>query len=239
MAYILFDTETTGTTDSDRICQIAIGILGEPTEYICEYCDPQTPISFHAMSVHGITPDKVAGKPVFENLRSCEILKKFNTPDNVIIAHNAQFDINMINKEGINWGGKVIDTLRCAKHLLPDEESHALQYLRYSLSIYREEGCEEEKYLRATYDTFSAHDTLFDIYILKKLFKRLYPMAGSIQKLIELTNTPVLVKKIKFGKYKGLSMEEIYQKDKNYLNWLSKNCEDEDIIYTIKTFLSH
>ncbi len=149
MAFILFDTETTGIGAEDRICQIALGILGEPTEYICEYCGPRVPISFHAMSVHGITPDKIAGKPYFDTLKSAAYLNSHNTPNDILIAHNAKFDIDMIAKEGIAWRGKIIDTLRCAKHLLPDEESHALQYLRYSLSIYKEEGCSEEKYLRS------------------------------------------------------------------------------------------
>jgi len=238
MSFILFDTETTGNTESDRICQIAIGILGtESTKYICEYCKPEVSISFHAMAVHGITPEKIADKLSFSTLYSAQILKSMNSQNNVIIAHNATFDIDMLKKEGIEWVGGVIDTLRCAKHLLPDEESYALQYLRYSLGIYKEEGCEEEKDLKARFETFSAHDALFDIYILKKLFKKLFVLAGSSQKMIELTNKPVELKKIRFGKYKDKSFDEIAKSDIGYLRWLVQNSDDEDIKYTVSMFL--
>jgi DNA polymerase-3 subunit epsilon/exodeoxyribonuclease X len=145
----------------------------------------------------------------------------------------------MLKKEGIVWSGGVIDTLRVAKHLLPDEESHALQYLRYSLSLYIEEGDSEEADLRAKFDTFSAHDALFDIYILKKLFKKLFVLAGSSSRMLELTKAPVIVNKLKFGKHKGLTIAEIGKKDKNYLIWLSKNSEDEDLKYTIERYLSN
>jgi len=209
----------------------------EGTRYIAEYCVPPVAMSFHAMSVHGITPEKLHGKPSFDRLESCKILQQLNSQENVIVAHNAQFDIDMLKKEGIDWCGGVLDTLRCAKHLLPDEESHALQYLRYSLAIYKEEGCDEEADLRSKFDTFSAHDALFDIYILKKLLKKLFVLAGSTQKLLELTNMPVMVKKIRFGKYKGMSFEEIAKKDLDYLKWLSKNTEDDDIRYTASSFL--
>lgn len=236
MAFILFDTETTGSGEEDRICQIALGIIGNPTEYISEYCKPPLQISYHAMAVHGITNEKIENAPDFKSLKSFSVLSELNSKENTLIAHNAKFDIEMILKEGIAWNGNVIDTLRCSKHLLPDEESHALQYLRYSLSIYKEEGCEEERMLRAKYSTFSAHDALFDIYILKKLFSKLLKSVKSTQKMIELTNMPVQLKKMKFGKYKGCLFDEIARKDRSYLQWLSQNSEDEDIVYTCKMY---
>jgi DNA polymerase III epsilon subunit-like protein len=236
--FILFDTETTGIGEGDRVCQVAIGLMeADGTRYISEYCQPPVAMSIHAMSVHGITPEKLQDKPTFEKLDSYRILQEMNEAGNVLVAHNASFDIDMIKKEGIEWQGGVIDTLRCAKHLLPNEESHALQYLRYSLSLYKEEGCEEELELRAKFDTFSAHDALFDIYVLKKLLKKLFILAGSAQKLLELSKTPVMVNTIRFGKYKNMTFEEIAKKDLDYLKWLSKNTEDDDIRYTASSFL--
>ena len=47
------------------------------------------------------------------------------------------FDLGMMEKEGFVSHMRVIDTLRVAKHLLPEQKSKALQYLRYALELYK------------------------------------------------------------------------------------------------------
>lgn len=240
MPFFLFDTETTGSGDSDRICQIAIGVLKKGgCDYFIDYCKPPLPISYGAMAVHGITEEAVVDKPLFDETPSAKLLKELNTPNSVLIAHNAKFDIDMAAKEGIAWGGLVIDTYRCAKHLI-ESDSHAMQYLRYSLGLYKSENDDEAKTLKAQFgDMMNPHNALFDIYILKKLFLHLIEVSGDYKKLIELTNTPVLLKIMRFGKYKGDSFEVIAKKDPSYLKWLRDNKQDsdQDLEYTINYYL--
>ncbi len=240
MPFFLFDTETTGSGENDRICQIALGVLKKDgCDYSIDYCKPPLSISYGAMSVHGITEEVIADKPPFDDTPTAKLLRSLNTANSVLIAHNAKFDIDMAAKEGIVWGGLVIDTYRCAKHLI-DSESHAMQYLRYSLGLYKSENDDEAKRLKAQFgDMMSPHNALFDIYILKKLLFHLIELSGDYRKLIELTNTPVLLKIMKFGKHKGESFEVIAKKDPSYLRWLRDNKQDgdADLEYTINYYL--
>lgn len=239
MPFILFDTETTGNGENDRICQIALGILKKDgCDYFIDYCKPPVKIDFHAMAVHGITEEDVADKPPFCDVNTTKILQELNSTNSVIIAHNAKFDIGMIKKEGIEWQGYVIDTFRCAKHLI-DSDSHALQYLRYSLGLYKSEKDEEAIKLRAEFgDMMNPHNALFDIYILKKLLFHLINISKDYKKLIELTATPILLKTMRFGKYKNETFETIAKKDGAYLRWLRDNKQDmdEDLEYTLNYY---
>lgn len=241
MPFILFDTETTGAGETDRICQIAIGLLKKSgCDYHIDYCTPPVPISFGAMSVHGITPEILEDKPFFWDTDTAKLLSSLNDKNSVIIAHNAEFDIDMVKKEGLDWGGHVIDTYRCAKHLIKSD-SYSLQYLRYSLGLYKQEGDEEAVRLKKEFgDMMNPHNALFDIYILKKLFLVLIESVGDYKKLIELTQTPVLMESIRFGKYKGESFKDIAKKDPSYLKWLKNNKQesDMDLEYTIQYYLS-
>lgn len=241
MPFFLFDTETTGGGENDRVCQIALGILKKDgCDYHIDYCKPPLPISYGAMAVHGITEEDVVDKPAFGETDTGKLLASLNSKNSVLMAHNAKFDIDMVAKEGIEWCGYTIDTYRCAKHLI-DSESHALQYLRYSLGLYKSENDDEAKKLKSQFgDMMSPHNALFDIYILKKLFFYLIELSGDYKKLIELTTTPVLLKNMRFGKYKGESFEDIAKRDPSYLKWLRDNKQDGDmdLEYTINYYLS-
>ena len=135
---------------------------------------------YGVMAVHGITEEDVADKPSFWDTDTAKLLNSLNTEKSVVIAHNAKFDIDMAKKEGIEWKGYVIDTFRCAKHLLKSE-SYAMQYLRYSLGLYKSEKDEEYHALVAQFgDMMNAHNALFDIYVLKKLFFHLISIITDI-----------------------------------------------------------
>ena len=57
--YILFDTETTGNQEEDRIIQVGAMIVDEKgkVEVFDELCSTVLPIKIEAMAVHGITPN--------------------------------------------------------------------------------------------------------------------------------------------------------------------------------------
>ena len=56
-----------------------------------------------------------------------------------------------------------------------------------------------------------------------------------MEKLAELTRTPVLINKFRFGKYKGEEVVEVARKDVGYLQWMRSNMAelDEDMKYTL------
>lgn len=243
--YILLDTETTGAGEGDRIIQLGYMVLdGKNVAVYNDMCSSEIPIGYGAMEVHGITPEMIEGKPPCSETSAFQALCELNTPDNVLIIHNAPFDLGMLSKENFTSQMRLIDTLRCARHLFDDEESHRLQYFRYALGLYKIEQAEAD----ALGIEVKAHDAIGDVLVLKlfltELRKRLqerFEGANPIDKMVELTQTPVFyTRPLKFGKYKGKTLSEIAEGDKGYLSWMLGNMEslDEDMRYSIERVLN-
>jgi len=243
--YIILDTETTGTDETDRVIQLGYIVLGtNPIEVHNEFNTTDIPISFGAMEVHGITPDLLEGKPTCVETSAYKRLLELNTPDNYLIIHNAPFDIKMLEKEGFSTQMKVIDTLRVAKHVLPDEEAHRLQYFRYKMDLYKEEKKEAD----ALGIVVKAHDAIGDVLVLKLLLSKLrvavqetFPNENPVEKMVDLTNTPILVKTFRFGKHKGKDLEEVAREDAGYLRWMLSSMDnlDDDLRYSINHYLGN
>jgi DNA polymerase III epsilon subunit-like protein len=242
--YILFDTETTGAGENDRIIQVGAMIVHgrDEIEVFDELCSTDIPITVEAMEVHNITPDVIENQPPYSELTFTKKILEYNHADNYLIAHNISFDLGMLEKEGFKNNYTLIDTLRCAKHLLEDSPYHRLQYLRYALELYKTEGAEANK----LGITIKAHDAIGDVLVMKLLLSQLVQLTqekftgiNPMVKLAELTQTPVLIKTFKFGKYKDREIEEIVKADKGYITWMQNNLElDEDLAYTLEYYLA-
>ncbi len=240
MNIIFLDTETTGAIlGKDRLCSLCYK-FGDTLVH--ELYKPPLPISVDAMATHHITNAMVEDKTAFADSKEKEELQKLLN-ENVLIAHNASFDIAMLEAEGLNVP-RYICSLRVARHL--DEEGKiprfALQYLRYFLDL--------------NIQNAPAHDAKGDVLVLEALFARLLDKlmktveseGVAIEKMIELSQQPVLLRTMKFGKHTGKTFEEIAQKDASYLRWLLGEKQkdaaqgkvdpyDEDLIHTIKYYL--
>jgi len=242
--YVLFDTETTGNQEQDRIIQVGAMIVHDKNEIeiFDELCLAPVPISIEAMEVHNITPDLIAEKGSYDETDFALKILELNQKENYLIAHNISFDLGMLEKEGFENNYTLIDTLRCAKHLLPESPSHRLQYLRYALELYLIEQTEAEN----LGVTIKAHDAIGDVLVMKLLLSKLvrltqekYAGENPMQKLAELTQTPVMMKTFKFGKYKNRAIAEIANEDKGYIKWMRNNLDlDEDMEFTLDYYLA-
>jgi len=240
---ILFDTETTGNQVEDRIIQVGAMVIGSKgeVEVYDELCSTDLPIKIEAMEVHNITPDIIEGKAPFSSTKFWNDLASLNSENNYLIAHNIKFDLGMLEKEGFVNNMKLIDTLRCSKHLFPESDYHRLQYFRYSLGLYKKEQAEATKHNI----TIKAHDAIGDVLVMKLLLSELvakvkeqYAGVNPMVKLVELTNTPVMMQSFKFGKYKGEQIADIARSDAGYIKWMLKSLElDEDLKYTLERVL--
>lgn len=243
--YIILDTETTGTGEQDRVIQLGFMVLGEKKVEVCnEFFSSDTPISFAAMEVHGITPDMLEGKESCTDSASYKRLQELNTNENYLIIHNAKFDIDMLKKEGFNPQMRVIDTLRVAKHIFPNEEAHRLQYFRYKMELYKD----EQKEANALGIVVKAHDAIGDVLVLKLFLSRLkdeiskrFPQENPVDKMVDLTMTPIFINSFNFGKYKGKTLQEVALSDAAYLRWMLGSMEnlDEDMRYSINRVLGN
>ena len=224
--FIFLDTETTGTQKEDRLCQLAYKT--EAGKIVNQLFKPPLPIAIDSMCVHHITNEMVADKPAFKGSQEYQNLVGLLSGKNILVAHNAKFDVDMLEKEGLH-PKRVICTLKLARHM--DFEGkipkYNLQYLRYFLGIK----------IDAT-----AHDALGDILVLEKLFERLFvKMSKTIgpaaveNRMMDISSKPVLLARMYFGKHKGVLFREI---PKDYLQWLSgKDDLDEDMRFTVGHYL--
>ena len=124
---LILDTETTGLNfNTDKIIEIGIVELQDnmlTQNNFHEYINPEKDISLSAQKVHGISNEFLTDKPVFSKIaqKLLDFIK-----DDIIIIHNAEFDINFINKELQNCGFNkinniVIDTIKLAKKEFPGQ----------------------------------------------------------------------------------------------------------------------
>ena len=230
---IFLDTETTGIDPLiDRLVQVAYKHKGE---MISEYFKPPVPISVKSMSISHITNKDVESKEEFSTSQIKNDLEEL-LKENILVAHNAGFDIDMLYKEGVHVS-KFIDTLKIVRYIDIENEipEYGLQYLRYFLDF----NIEAE-----------AHDALGDVIVLEKLFeyllKRMITLFGdrnkAIEQMIEISNKPLLLRLFNYGKHKGKKIEEVLSYDRNYLEWmldqkLNNENFDEDWIFTLKHHL--
>ncbi|WND03661.1 DNA polymerase III subunit epsilon [Temperatibacter marinus] len=131
---IVFDTETTGFDpfSGDRVIEIGCVVLinkivqtGEENQFH-RYCNPRRDVPESAVKVHGLTAEMLADKPYFEDVMD-EFLDFVG--DDILVAHNAEFDKKFINWELENAGRKPIpaaqfkDTLAIARGKYPGAQN--------------------------------------------------------------------------------------------------------------------
>lgn len=237
---VFLDTETTGLNKEDRLCQVAFKFQGKEQDALFR---PEIPISVEAMAISHITNRMVADKDAFKDSEMFQELKDIFDKDNILVAHNAGFDAEILRREGLEIR-KMIDTYKIAGYLDKKGEipKYNLQYLRY--------------YFDFEVPDAPAHNALGDIRVLEVIFDYFYARMKAevgaeekiIPKMLEISALPLLIKKFSFGKYLGERVEEVAGRDKGYLQWLlgekkkaRENGEDEseDWIYTLEHHLKN
>lgn len=248
MKLIFIDTETTGLTEYDRLCQVAYKY---DDVVVNELFQPPVPMNIEAMAVHHITTEMLSDKPFFKETTHYTTIKDlFSKKTNVFVAHNAPFDINMLKREDIDVKAS-IDTLKIARELLKDNKDvkkYNLQHLRYSLNINVKDAV--------------AHDAFGDILVLEELFNHLFAIAREkadakaaktgrkaytdddiIKRFIEMTEAPGKpVTHITFGKHEGKTIQELVKVDRQYAEWIMNSkkgdSRDKDLYDTLNFYLN-
>jgi len=210
---VFLDTETTGNmyTD-DRICQLAFKIGNEIHDSLFK---PAVPIKIPAMAVTHITNEMVEDKSPFVGSFMHTHLKELISAGFIIVAHNAEFDIRMLNNDGVDVPNSLC-TLKLARHIDKGGkyENHQLQYLRYFYG------------LKIDAD---AHSAIGDVLVLEgvfnKLIEELMALEGltiedAVVRAVEISKLPSEYRTFNFGKYNGRTIAEVARNDRGYIEWL-------------------
>jgi DNA polymerase III epsilon subunit-like protein len=162
---VVFDTETTGCSRWDEICQIAAveyvdGVRARTfSVYVCPTCEMNPwaeavhGLSLDFLSERGLAPEE-AMRPFFEFLGN----------DVMLVAHNNRFDMRMLRQECNKFelcfapeGLETCDTLALARQMRPGLVSYSLANLIKALDI----------------DGTNSHDALDDTLACAGLFFKL------------------------------------------------------------------
>ncbi len=120
---IVLDTETTGLDieSGHRIIEIGcVELINRiPTGKVFhQYLNPERGVPYHSFKIHGISEEFLEDKPLFSDV-ALEFLD-FISKD-VLIIHNAEFDVKFLNMElgklgaGLISSDRVLDTLPLAR----------------------------------------------------------------------------------------------------------------------------
>jgi DNA polymerase-3 subunit epsilon/exodeoxyribonuclease X len=235
---VFFDVETTGVTQSDAICSLALlEQEQDDLQIFYDLVNEGKKIPPKASSIHNITNEMIAKKPPLQEVKSFLELKKCNTSVNTFIAHNIDFDLSMLMQNSFYIEASMVDTLRVTRHLIPDLESYTLNFLRYEMRLYKKEQQLLES-LGLQHQCLQPHNAQSDVIITKLLYDALCELA-SLETMQKLSMEPVLLQKFEFGKYSGRYIEEIVQLDRAYVVWMLENIHDlsEDMKYSLEYYL--
>lgn len=225
MKIIFFDTETTGNTPSDYLCQLAAKERGVTEPIVNALYKPLKEIPIECMMIHHITNKMVKDRPAFKDVAEYSAIKNlFESPDTICVAHNAQFDEQILKNDDIH-PTNLLCTFKVIRTL--DENgkyaNHKLQYLRYALDMELD---------------VPAHDAYADILVLEQLFEhelkeaiKVWNLdeAAILKKMIEITKEALPIRGFDFGKYKGKSIAEVAATDPGYLSWLLDQKRKSDV----------
>ena len=238
---VFFDIESTGLNVlKDRIVQIALIKIkndGGPREEMEFLINPKIPISAEAMAVHGITPDQLKDKPVFDEV-AARIFDFIGDAD--IAGYNSdRFDLPILTEELFRSGYDLeMEGRRCID----------VQKIFYKM---------EPRTLKAAYklycdkDLEDAHDAMADVkatvdvlagqirkyegvdYIDGDGFVTKAPIKNNIQAIHDFISDYRVVDftqrlrrdhegeiTFNFGKYVNKRVKDVFRRDKNYYHWI-------------------
>ncbi|WP_252729767.1 3'-5' exonuclease [Pacificibacter marinus] len=142
LAYVVFDTETTGLSpeDGDEICQIAATriVNGQivPDEQLNTLVDPERTIPMAATKIHHITNEMIQGQPKID--LAGRALHSF-ARGSVLVAHNAPFDMAFLHRHadriGAPFDHPVIDTVLLSAVVFGQSASHSLDDICRRLNV--------------------------------------------------------------------------------------------------------
>lgn len=139
--FVVVDIETTGFSYQKGARIIEIGAVkfkdGVISDEYSTFINPQIKIPKKITEITGITNDMVKDSPIIVEVLSD--FKKF-IGDNLVIAHNADFDWNRFlipcfKKAGIVAKNKVLDSIILSKKTFPNEKKHKLDELCKRLNV--------------------------------------------------------------------------------------------------------
>ena len=220
----VIDYETTGVPEDAGAEVIELAYVDVDPDALAvtgkwqSFAKPVGPIPPQVKAVHHILEEDVAGAPAIREL--WPLLFQGCGPHDILVAHNASFEQHFHKGDGRAW----IDTYKCALVVWPDAPAHSNQVLRYWLNLDHHKE----------FDRVAAmppHRALPDAYVTAHILLQLLH-AITIDEMLRISAEPALLRRIGFGKHKGMLFSEA---PVDYLRWIVDKAEfDPDVTATAR-----
>lgn len=224
MTIVVLDTETTGMSETDQVCEFAwveVEVKETRRNRIVQkgrhwtgLVNPNCPVSAEARATHHIKDEELVNAPSMDQyVKLCgqdgfsglSVLKN-SSSEVILAAHHLEFDYRMLVQSGVPDAmlpRQKICTLRCARHIFSDAPRYSNQVLRYYLNL--------DVSLSGP-----MHRALPDVVVTSALLMKMLE-THSVEELIRLTTAPYLIKMCSFGEHAGKPWSEV---DPGFLKWL-------------------
>ncbi len=173
LRYAVVDVEGNGQQPPDLVEVAAVpiigGVVGEPSSWLVKPARPITPI---VRRIHGLSNQDVADAPSFAEVED-EVRRALDA--DVLVAHNAYVDVGVLQRHLGEWTcPEVLDTLKLAKRLRPNQSSYRLGALveAFGLATGMPEG-------------LSPHRATYDVLVAARLFVQLATRTDNTPRSIE------------------------------------------------------
>lgn len=221
-----FDLETTGLNiTKDRIVEISILKVNPDgsEEKKTWLVNPEMPIPTVVIAVHGITDEKVANKPTFN-----ELAKEVNAwiKDSDLAGFNSnRFDIPLLAEEMLRAGVDFDMKNRCSVDVQTIFHKMEQRTLKAALKFYCDKSLEDAHSAEA--------DTMATYEVLKAQLDRYENLDNDMGFLADFSSRKKIAdfagfidydkageECFSFGKHKGRKVTEILEKEPGYFGWL-------------------
>jgi DNA polymerase-3 subunit epsilon len=142
LGYTVFDTETTGLDPKggDEIISIgAVRILNGRLlreEIFDQLVNPQRPLPYASIKIHGIHEEMLTDQPTIDTV--LRVFQRF-CDKTVLVAHNAAFDMQMLQQKeeasGVRFINPVLDTMHLSAVVHPAQEDHGITATAHRLGV--------------------------------------------------------------------------------------------------------
>lgn len=233
------DLETTGVNiASDRVIEISIlKILPDGREIIkTRKVNPTIPIPPESSKIHGITDEDVKNEPTFAQI--AKSLEQFIDDADLAGYNSNKFDIPLLVEEFLRAGvdfnlknRRMVDV----QHIFHQMEQRTLSAAyKFYCGKNLENAHSAEADIKATYEVLKAQIEKYQNVEWKDKDGNVsFPIVNDIAKLGTFSNTTNFVdlagrivydqeglEVFNFGKYKNVSVEEVFKKEPGYYAWM-------------------
>ena len=228
------DTETTSM--KGKVCEFGETIFRVTKDGDFKVIDsrgsminPEEPISFEAMAIHGVTEEDVKSAPKIERVLKDHSLEG----KQYVFAHNLSYEKEVLPEQYFPENVRQICTLKLARVLyeVGEVESHKLGVLYYQWGLYKDERLNDHSiHLHS-----AQSDTLVNGLVLE------YMLKDKGLTLDEAWEMLYDVKTCKGGKkYKNEKWEDVIKKDYDYIQYTvnQEKIEDEEELGYLVELLS-